>query len=267
MKRTLTLTLFSLLLLTVGCQRTSQQASQSDLQIEVEPMSTSVGDTILMVTVTDADGNPIDDATVDVKGDMTHAGMEPVLTEVEGGENGVYALPYEWTMAGDWYMTVNVTLPDGSTASQQFDGFSISGEGDMDDMEMDHSEMEMDDESMEMDDDSAETSHDHADHDHDDHVTGTIPNDGAVIRIVTPTDSETVAGMVTVEVETENFDLNAEGNHWHLYLNDSLEELVREGNTFMLHDLAPGEYTLMVTMSNPAHEELEDGDMITFTVE
>lgn len=103
-----------------------------------------VGTTDLMITVKDAEGNAVNDATVGIKGDMSHAGMQPVLGEssTSNGE-GMYMIPYEWTMAGDWFVTVNVSLADGTTESQRFDFNGISGEMDMEDSDMDHGEMEM----------------------------------------------------------------------------------------------------------------------------
>jgi len=45
-----------------------------------------------------------------------------------------YAIPFEWTMGGDWVVTVDVTLADGRTASRQFD-LSITGQMDMQEMD------------------------------------------------------------------------------------------------------------------------------------
>jgi hypothetical protein len=44
---------------------------------------------------------------------MSHAGMTPVIVERANGEAGTYAVPFEWTMAGDWIVTISATLPDG----------------------------------------------------------------------------------------------------------------------------------------------------------
>jgi hypothetical protein len=70
--------------------------------------------------VTGADGTPIDGARLNIKGDMTHAGMQPVLAETKGGEQGRYETPFEWTMGGDWIVTVTAALPDGRTTARQF---------------------------------------------------------------------------------------------------------------------------------------------------
>lgn len=127
-----------------GCrQQAAPVADVSDLNVELQvtPEDPTVGEAELLVTVTDGEGNPIDDATVSVRGDMSHAGMVPVLGDVEGGENGVYSIPFEWTMAGDWTVEVTVELADGTTANQTFPFSVTGGEMDMDDME--DGEMEM----------------------------------------------------------------------------------------------------------------------------
>ena len=39
---------------------------------------------------------------------------------------GVYSTPFAWTMGGDWVVSVDVTLADGRSFSQQFN-FSVKG--------------------------------------------------------------------------------------------------------------------------------------------
>lgn len=112
-----------LILLASGCARVSQQANTADVVITLTavPFPAHIGQTRLVIQVNGKDGQPIDDAHLSIKGDMTHAGMVPVLAEVDGGQNGVYEVPFEWTMAGDWVVSVSLQLPDGSTAQQRFD--------------------------------------------------------------------------------------------------------------------------------------------------
>jgi len=128
--------------------RNSSQPSASNYDISIEAGSTALGQTNLMVTVRDESGDPVNDATVNIKGDMTHAGMQPVLGESSLADNGVYTIPYEWTMAGDWFVTVDVTFADGTSATERIDfngiGDDSMGSMDMDDGEMDHSDMDMD---------------------------------------------------------------------------------------------------------------------------
>ena len=110
-----------LLLTLAACNgRNSQQTDNADIRIIAAVASTQVGQTELIITVTDSAGNPLNDASVSVKGDMSHAGMTPVLAEVSSGSEGIYKMPFEWTMGGDWIVTVEVTLPDGRTATQSF---------------------------------------------------------------------------------------------------------------------------------------------------
>lgn len=61
------------------------------------------------------DGAPVTGATVRVVGDMTHAGMVPVVAAAVDVGGGVYRTEgFVFDMAGDWALTVEVTYPDGS---------------------------------------------------------------------------------------------------------------------------------------------------------
>ena len=135
MKKQLSATLPILLAILVfaaftGCARESQQPPASDAQISlsVEPEPPTVGNATLRITVVDAQANPIDDARLIIKGDMSHAGMEPVLAEVEGGAGGVYEVPFIWTMGGDWIVTVQALVDDGAVISRRFD-MTVGGPG------------------------------------------------------------------------------------------------------------------------------------------
>lgn len=107
-----------------GCQRESRRAPAAGavLSLTAVPSPAVVGEARLVVRVLDSAGSPVDDAAIAVKGDMTHAGMAPVLAESDaGGEDGYYNIPFEWTMGGDWVVTVEAVLADGTTARQRFD--------------------------------------------------------------------------------------------------------------------------------------------------
>lgn len=105
-----------------GRIQTDQSLKTSDIRLElaVEPAQPAVGPAALLVTLTDASGRPIEDASLDIEGNMTHAGMTPVLAQVSSGSGGRYQAPFEWTMGGDWIVTVKATLADGRTISRQF---------------------------------------------------------------------------------------------------------------------------------------------------
>ncbi len=78
----------------------------------------TVGAATIVVSVT-KDGAPLEGATVKVTGDMTHAGMVPVLADAAPSGGGTYRTQdFSYTMAGDWVLTIDVTAPDGTKATQ-----------------------------------------------------------------------------------------------------------------------------------------------------
>ena len=110
-------------LLSAGCGGTPPAATQ-DVQVTLEPAP--AGEAYLIAVVNDADGAPITDATVALEGNMNHAGMVPVLGEpvrddADGTADGRYRVPFEFTMLGDWIMSVTVTKADGSEAKTDID--------------------------------------------------------------------------------------------------------------------------------------------------
>ena len=108
-----------------GCSRASQQTDQApdvSIKLELDPDPPLFGRACRMtLTILDADGAPIDGATLSIKGDMTHAGMVPVLAETHSSQGGVYTGDFEWSMSGDWVLTVLAQLPDGRTAQRTFE--------------------------------------------------------------------------------------------------------------------------------------------------
>jgi hypothetical protein len=108
-----------------------------------------------------------------------------------------------------------------------------------------------------------------ADHEHEEGEVERVPNDGAVIRIVSPADqaSYSVGEDIRVEVEVENFSLGEEENHWHVYVDGvSFGMVMGQDTTRILRDLAPGEHEVAVFLSIGTHEELEEGDSIVIEV-
>ena len=84
------------------------------LEVGISPTPPGVGPARLIITLRDTLGAPLEGAEVQVEGNMSHAGMTPVLgTAVPQGQ-GLYSVPdFTFTMAGDWTLTVTATLPDG----------------------------------------------------------------------------------------------------------------------------------------------------------
>ncbi len=139
--RLLCLLLLSMIL--VACRQ--QQPSADDIQLSMSVSDMLVGETTLLVKVTDSDGNILSNpGALKVRGDMDHAGMIPVLAEADSAINGVFSLPFEWTMGGGWIIEASLTRPDGAVASETFH-YEILTEADETGMaEMDHSGMERD---------------------------------------------------------------------------------------------------------------------------
>lgn len=98
---------------------------------------------------------------------------------------------------------------------------------------------------------------------------GRVPNEGAVIHIVSPQDGNTFeeGGEVKVEIECYNFELGQYGNHWHLYVDgQSPRMIVGKSKKVILRDLKPGQYQISAYLAVGSHTELEDGTTVTITI-
>lgn len=73
-----------------------------------------LGEQVVSVWI-EKDGQGVSGAEVNISGDMSHAGMIPVLTEaVEVAPGHYQSSDFVISMAGDWILSADVTLPDGS---------------------------------------------------------------------------------------------------------------------------------------------------------
>lgn len=125
--------LYALLLLAmpvvmIGCTPNRQTASGT-AEITLDLHGTSVGPAQVDVQITDEQGQPIIGADVQLRGDMTHAGMQPVITLMHDNGDGQYvAHDFAFTMAGDWILSVEATLPDGTRAQRMFEVLGVTNE-------------------------------------------------------------------------------------------------------------------------------------------
>lgn len=107
-----------------GCGRAQNAAGVTQdsftVTFAVEPAAPVIGDGELVITLKDPQGQPVSDARLAVEANMSHAGMAPVNAEATGGTDGVYRVPLQWTMAGDWYVDVKFTLSDGQSVRRRF---------------------------------------------------------------------------------------------------------------------------------------------------
>jgi nitrogen fixation protein FixH len=116
------LLLAAVILLSAACRQSRSPDQPAELRIElVAPLfAPAVGPDALRVQLLDRAGEPVDNAQLRARADMTHAGMAPIFAEAQSTADGLYRLPLEWTMNGDWIVTVDAELPDGRSASRQF---------------------------------------------------------------------------------------------------------------------------------------------------
>ena len=87
---------------------TSTSSKPVDIKVESNPNPAMMGDLELILSITDANGNPLEGATVDVSADHTgHSGMNMsgVATEQSAGK---YAINANFSMSGAWLLTVYV---------------------------------------------------------------------------------------------------------------------------------------------------------------
>jgi hypothetical protein len=118
----LVLVLFVFCFLT-ACGGRGEAGNSSAVQVTLIPAPEGVNGQAITVQLAGADGQPLTDATVRLEGNMSHAGMVPVITEgvkddADGAADGRYQVPFSFTMLGDWIITVSIQMPDGSTVQQ-----------------------------------------------------------------------------------------------------------------------------------------------------
>ena len=131
------LLVLSLLLLT-ACRQ--QPRTSADLHLTLSAGDLQVGETTLTLKVIDAAGNAITSpGALSLRGDMDHAGMAPVMVEVDKAANGIFSAPFEWTMAGDWMVEASLQFDNGLIARETFHFAIAPANGDAAMSGMDHS--------------------------------------------------------------------------------------------------------------------------------
>lgn len=91
-----------------------------NIEVETNPNPAAMGDIELVLDITDADGNPIEGATVDVTAthtDMTGMDMSGAATEQGAGK---YAINANFSMSGNWELKVYVRK-EGLDYSEEID--------------------------------------------------------------------------------------------------------------------------------------------------
>lgn len=99
--------------------RATGDGAGTGITIELAIDALEVGVVNATAAVTEA-GEPVTGATVTLRGDMTHAGMAPSISALTEADPGHYATDaFQFQMAGDWIVTVDVTTADGRKTSTE----------------------------------------------------------------------------------------------------------------------------------------------------
>ncbi len=110
-----------LIFLLMGCREQSKDLRDVGVDLALTPDSPCVGPATAVVTLRDAGGQPIAGAEVKLEGNMSHAGMAPVLAETSETSPGRYEADLAFTMSGDWFILVQAALPDGRSLERKID--------------------------------------------------------------------------------------------------------------------------------------------------
>lgn len=82
------------------------------------PNPPHLGPTQVRVTLTGQDNKPLTHASVNLEGDMAHAGMVPTFGKTSEVSEGVYQGSIDFTMAGDWDIIVDIFSPGGGSVQK-----------------------------------------------------------------------------------------------------------------------------------------------------
>ena len=93
---------------------------------EVSPQPPRIGPATITLRLADASGKPATGVRMKLEGNMSHGGMTPVFDDAKEIEPGQYSSTMELSMAGDWYVVVHMTLPDGRQLQRQFEIKGVS---------------------------------------------------------------------------------------------------------------------------------------------
>jgi hypothetical protein len=104
-----------------GCGRGNTDLPDVVVELAVSPEPPQIGPAVVTAVLRDADGQPISGARVELEGNMSHAGMVPVIAQALEVAPGEYQGDLEFTMGGDWFILVRADLPDGRSMERKVD--------------------------------------------------------------------------------------------------------------------------------------------------
>lgn len=104
-----------------GCQVPADSPGNVEISWQIIPETPQVGTATIPITLIDSAGKLIEGAEINLEGNMSHPGMQPVMSRAEEIRPGRYSAPFEFTMAGDWFIIIRATLPDSTRVERQID--------------------------------------------------------------------------------------------------------------------------------------------------
>lgn len=102
-----------------GCQTTDETHSDVEIDWKIQPDPPSVGMATINITLRDSTDQLITGAEVELEGNMSHPGMQPVFATADEAEPGTYSADIEFTMGGDWFFLIESILPDNRIIERQ----------------------------------------------------------------------------------------------------------------------------------------------------
>lgn len=110
-----------LILLLTSCGRGNKDLPDVAVELSIEPEPPQIGPATITVDLQDGGGQPISGASVELEGNMNHAGMVPVFGQAVEVAPGRYRTELEFAMGGDWFLLVRAQLPDGRSLERRVD--------------------------------------------------------------------------------------------------------------------------------------------------
>jgi hypothetical protein len=113
------------LVLGTGCSHTTPEATDIRVDMTLNPSPPLVGNADVSLKLVDTNAFPVKGATVQVEGNMNHAGMKPSFADLREVEPGRYLGTLEFTMGGDWFILVTAKTPDGKMVARKIDVLGV----------------------------------------------------------------------------------------------------------------------------------------------
>jgi hypothetical protein len=111
----------ALALLLSACHQSTESSQSVTIAYEISPQPARIGPATMTLRLSDPSGGAVTGARITLEGNMSHAGMSPVFSEAREIERGRYQAQLEFSMAGDWIVSVHSTLSDGEKLERHFE--------------------------------------------------------------------------------------------------------------------------------------------------